>query len=195
VYYQRLVGSFDIRKYLYEKLNFMKNPTLLKFALLVLACAFFSHSAKAQMDGPGATGRAQNVYFEAFGPGLTYSVNYDSRFNNTADGLGGRIGLGYFHQGGDQFFSAPIAINYLLGKDGRFLELGAGITYFNTNTDYPFVYNSNRVTKNGTIGTFNFGYRLQPIGGGLSFRAGLSPVLTSRTFAPYWPYISFGYSF
>jgi hypothetical protein len=170
--------------------------TPIKLSILVLVSILFYHSAKAQTnDFGGPELRSQNVYLEAFGPGLTYSINYDSRFINTADGLGGRIGLGYFHQGGDYLFSAPIALNYLIGRNGRFLELGVGITYYDTDTDYPFVYNSSRIDKSNVIGTFDFGYRLQPEGGGFSFRVGISPVLTSKTFAPYWPYISFGYAF
>ena len=29
--------------------------------------------------------RAQSIYFEILGPGVTYSFNYDTRFQNTLD--------------------------------------------------------------------------------------------------------------
>jgi hypothetical protein len=52
-----------------------------------------------------------------------------------------------------------------------------------------------RSNNNGVLGTLNFGYRYQPVDGGFSFRAGVSPIITSDQFLPYWPYLSFGYSF
>ncbi len=149
---------------------------------------------------------ASNVYFELFGNGIIYSLNYDTRFSKRHDGLGGRVGIGFFAQNGDNFFSAPVVLNYLAGKKGKYFEVGAGISYYSVKTSGSFIFvdnnnpggsynNSNSSSLNGVYGTMTFGYRSQPEDGGFCFRAGVSPIITSNSFAPYWPYFSFGYTF
>jgi hypothetical protein len=135
-------------------------------------------------------------------------VNYDIRLKKQQDGWGGRAGISYYADNNQHVFTIPLVINYLAGKRGKYFEVGAGITYYNANTgdvffdeQYSVDYvNGNMVyyrrsNNNGVLGTLNFGYRYQPVDGGFSFRAGVSPIITSDQFVPYWPYVSFGYSF
>ncbi|MBD1365238.1 hypothetical protein IDJ77_15590 [Mucilaginibacter sp. ZT4R22] len=159
-----------------------------------------------------ANKKAQNVYFEVLGPGAVYSFNYDTRFKNRQDGLGGRAGISYYAESGDRILTIPIVFNYLLGKNGKYFEVGAGATFYHYNSDshsdffgdryydyteYPTDYypQSQRHTENGVYGSLNFGYRYQPIDGGFTFRGGFSPIFSSHQLIPYWPYLSFGYSF
>ena len=182
---------------------------------LITLCSFSANAQKLSktdsLNNVYANKKARSVYFEALGPGAAYSFNYDTRFKNRQDGLGGRAGISYFASSEDKLFTVPIVINYLLGKEGKYFEVGAGATFYNLNSDgyadffgrkdyfylnpdgtYPAAVRS---TETGVYGSLNFGYRYQPVNGGFSFRGGFSPIFSSHEFIPYWPYLSFGYSF
>ena len=154
-------------------------------------------------QAPSADKPGSSVYFELLGNGGFYSVNYDIRFTDRRDGLGGRAGLSYVSEPRDgeesnrNFFSIPVGVNYLAGKNGHFFEAGAGITYYSGNIHLvDNVGDSvNGENTNGIFGNLTFGYRKQPVDGGFSFRAGVSPIITKNSFKPYWPYVSFGYAF
>lgn len=140
--------------------------------------------------------RAQGVYFELFGTGLTYSFNYDTRFQNRQDGLGGRVGVSYYAIDGNSLFTLPVSLNYLLGKNGHYFELGAGATFISGTVDDEgeiFFIGSDKAKT--VTGNLIFGYRKQPVDGGFLFRAGFAPLIAEGNFIPYWPYVSFGYSF
>ncbi|BAU53171.1 hypothetical protein [Mucilaginibacter gotjawali] len=176
----------------------MKNH-LLK-PLFFLIPFFFYHSARAQAvvhskaDSTLNT-RAQNVYIELGGPGLLFSANYDTRFSQHRDGLGGRIGLGFIASGGASVVTVPVQLNYLLGKSDKYFEIGLGATYasFNSGSDFLSL-NTNPVTANTVLGTMTFGYRYQPVDGGFNFRASFNPIFDSSNFVPYFG-LSFGYTF
>ncbi len=134
--------------------------------------------------------KAQAIYFELLGAGLTYSFNYDTRFNQTRDGLGMRVGVSYIgsvEDGG--IFTLPVQLNHLMGKDNKYFELGVGATYATTS---GFLGDGDDST---VIGTMTFGYRLQPDDGGFLFRVSITPVLVEGFFIPYFGGISFGYAF
>ena len=140
--------------------------------------------------------RAQSVYFELLGPAATYSFNYDTRFQNTLNGLGGRIGLGYIAIDGNSVFSVPLMANYLLGKGGKYFEMGLGATYIGFNSSESAAENEVLfINESQVFGTMVFGYRRQPVDGGFLFRAGLSPIFGKGNFIPYYGYIGLGYSF
>lgn len=151
------------------------------FFAFTLALAAF-HFASAQS--------AQSVYFELGGPGIA-SFNYDLRFSGRQGGLGGRIGVGYSKivSDGNAVFFIPIGINYLIGKEKHFFELGAGVTPVIGN-DYP-----DDSVLSETFGHLLFGYRFQPINKGFTFRAFLCPVYGNGIFVPYYVGISGGYKF
>lgn len=168
--------------------------------LLILIFLVLTGSVSAQdsrqlaKSEPGP--RAQSFYFEILGPGAIYSFNYDTRFQNTLNGLGGRIGFGYISADGNGVFSAPVMLNYLLGKEGAYFEMGLGATYISFNSAASAEDNEVLFIDDSTLfGTMVFGYRKQPVDGGFMFRAGLSPVFGHGNFIPYYPYLSLGYTF
>lgn len=151
---------------------------------LILAAVLFCTSFIANAQ----TG-AKSVYVELGGPGLA-AFNFDTRFSNKQDGIGGRIGFGGFSVDGEGAVFVPIGLNYLIGKDQKnYFELGAGVT--------PIfgVSKSSDETFSSTFGHILFGYRLQPKDGGFTFRAFVSPVFGEGFFVPYYGGVSFGYKF
>ena len=168
--------------------------------LFFLLPFFFYHSAKAQSvthskaDSALYT-RAQNVYIELGGPGLLFSANYDTRFSQRRDGIGGRIGLGFIDAGGASVVTLPVQLNYLLGKKDKYFEIGLGATYASFNSGSNFLsFDTTPVTANTVLGTMTFGYRYQPVDGGFNFRASFNPIFDSSNFVPYFG-LSFGYTF
>ncbi|MEP6646252.1 MAG: hypothetical protein ABJC12_04120 [Saprospiraceae bacterium] len=133
---------------------------------------------------------AKSIYFELGGPGLA-SINFDTRFGAKEGGLGGRVGVGGFTVDGAGVIFIPIALNYLLGKDSKnYFEIGAGVTPVLGTGDLGGDGNFS-----GTFGHLNFGYRLQPLDGGFTFRAFITPVFGNGFFIPYYGGVSFGYKF
>ncbi|GGC22139.1 hypothetical protein GCM10011386_12620 [Parapedobacter defluvii] len=180
---------------------------LSKSALLILLLASLSFVGIAQdrkidIYEPGQ--RAQSFFVELGGPGFI-SANYDFRFQHTRNGWGGKAGLGYFSIDNEDYLTLPVQVNYLLGKNGHYFEMGAGASYIRNSYDrYDYQYDEQgwyteyyrgRDVDNQVLGSLTFGYRKQPVDGGFNFRAGLSPILYEGDFIPYLPYISFGYSF
>jgi hypothetical protein len=154
-----------------------------KVLLLVLIVISFSNGF--------AQSAAKSMYVELGGPGLA-SINFDTRFFKKDDGLGGRVGIGYFKVETENFLTVPVALNYLLSKNQRnYFEIGGGITFVR--------YSSGIITNDnvfdGTFGHLNFGYRLQPKEGGFLFRAFITPVFGSGNFIPYYGGVAFGYKF
>jgi len=172
---------------------------------LTIACTFYSGLVSAQqyklqstqdvrMKLPsGDESRAQNVFVEVGGQGLLFTANYDSRFSNRRDGLGGRVGIGYLASDGDNATTIPLSLNYLLGKGKHFFEVGLGATIIATSgNDNSFFFDGN---NSNVIGTMSFSYRVQPVDSGFAFRVGLTPIFNSDFFIPYYGGLSLGYTF
>ncbi|MFT6811034.1 MAG: hypothetical protein ACJA01_004280 [Saprospiraceae bacterium] len=71
------------------------------------------------ISGPNA----QSVFIEGFGFGALYSLKYDLRFASLEkSGAGIRVGSEYY----EDIFIIPIQVNYLIGKKGKFIEVGTG---------------------------------------------------------------------
>jgi hypothetical protein len=166
-----------------------KDYTLL--LMLFIICIFKKVQAQQTVDS--GTGRAQNVFIELGGQGLLVTANYDTRFSNKRNGIGGRVGIGYIASGGDHLTTIPICLNYLLGKGRNFFEVGLGVTYVAASgNDSSILFDEN--TSN-VVGTMSFSYRLQPISSGFSFRAGITPIFNGDFFFPYYAGLSLGYTF
>ena len=126
----------------------------------------------------------QCIYIESSGPGLLVSANYDARFLKGNNGLGYRVGVGFFYLFDDFMFSLPAQINYLIGSKSKYLELGLGITYASKTSIY-----------NGLSTTSLLGFRYQPINGGFNFRIFISPLINKQEFNPLWAGFSLGHTF
>lgn len=134
----------------------------------------------------------QAVYGELYGRGLIFSFNYDRRFQKTLDGLGFSVGAGGIFVGNGGFITVPVSINNLSGSRGHYFESGIGFTY--TNVSFNGFDDADNSGSSTILGTLTFGYRSQPVNGGLNFRAGLNVLAGNGLFIPY-PYVSLGYNF
>ena len=174
------------------------------FALLIVVGLLTTvNQSLAAQEKPVA---GKLFYGELLGPGVVMSINYDSRIkSNERLGLGYRIGVGYgfddlddkivdfmknfdlvdfhtsfffnIHKGVTRtFYSFPVGLNYVFGKPQRAsaFEVGAGVTFL---TRKVSMYNWEMVKPGNVIGSFNFMYRLTPVNGGVSFRAGFTPII------------------
>jgi hypothetical protein len=145
--------------------------------LLALCLLLFAVPALAQEPAPGLT--ARNTFFaELYGNGGRYSLNYDRIFlQRNRFKASFRVGasLQSFRNNiaGDRYLQGalPLELNGLWGRGPHHLELGLGFTpvlqerpVANTRPYLPSYF--------GRIG-----YRYQQPGGGLFFRAGLTPGL------------------
>jgi hypothetical protein len=159
-----------------------------KFKILLILPFFFCIKSQAQS--------AKAVYAEIGGPGIA-SANFDMRFSNKEDGVGGRIGIGGFSlsdefSGHTTIFTVPIGVNYLLGKDGKnYFEIGAGFTYVGGSSKDEF----DSETFSSSFGNLTLGYRLAPTNGGFMFKAQITPVFGRGFFIPYYAGLGFGYKF
>ena len=141
----------------------MKTKTL--FALLILVCLNLNAQVKSN-----------NLYFEAFGNGGLYSLNYERLFT---ENLGGRIGFMYLpsidfiFSSAENLITVPVMLNYLAGENSK-LELGAGIIFVSVD-DVSFWGIKSKKGSSSVAGTAAIGYRYQPKDVGFLFRIGLTP--------------------
>jgi len=161
------------------------NPLIKRFAFAALLLTSFFKPCHAQVA-------AQNVFVEIGGPGLLLSANYDTRLTAQRGGIGIRAGLGYLSVDDVSLLTVPLQLNYLLGQDKQYFEVGLGGTYVNlTASSDNFLFGN---APGQFIGTATFGYRYQPLNSGFSFRANIDPVFDAHNFYPFWFGLSFGYT-
>jgi hypothetical protein len=175
---------------------------LLPFASLIFIALITHEEAAAQGKerGTEVSANASQLYFELGGPGVIYSFNYDGRFGGYENGIGFRIGVGGAYWNGSGYFALPVQLNYLLGTNGKYIEIGAGATYApglnlfgnDENQNLPGYQYTN------TYGTFTIGFRKQPLGRkGFTFRAAFSPIISFTNGGSFLPFagVSWGYRF
>lgn len=138
--------------------------------------------------------QAPQIYAELGGPSVA-GLNFDSRFSKKEGGIGGRIGIGGFAIDGTGLFFLPVGINYLIGKAGtkNYLEVGGNVTYVHATYNGQSVDPNNNISN--TFGTLTLGYRYQPIGSGVTFRASVNPIIAFKggVFWPFYGGFSVGY--
>lgn len=138
--------------------------------------------------------QAPQIYAELGGPSVA-GLNFDSRFSKKEGGIGGRIGIGGFAIDGTGLFFLPVGINYLIGKTGtkNYLEVGANVTYVHATYNNQSVDPDNNISN--TFGTLTLGYRYQPVGSGVTFRASVNPIIAFKegVFWPFYGGFSVGY--
>ena len=100
-----------------------------------------------------------------------------------------------FHKGVTRtFYSIPVGLNYIIGnpKFAYTFEVGAGVTLL---TKKVSVYYWEMKKPGNVIGFVSFMYRITPVYGGMSFRAGFTPMIgTSGDLFPMFA-IGMGYAF
>lgn len=157
-----------------------------------------------------------SIFGELFGASTTFGIHFDSRFNSETN-WGGRLGVGFTESKSQDFFksapertrgwSFPIAVNYLLGKNGHYAEIGIGVSYGLYNCKYhDKVGHEIEESKSGSFGFLDLGYRYQRENG-IVIRIGISPGVALDMYdedgitehgvdraAVVYPYISFGFN-
>ncbi len=129
------------------------------------------------------TRNASNIYGEFFGPGLIYSINYDGRFGKTDRGLGFRIGAGGLYADGEGYYMIPFGLNYLLGGNGNYFELGGGASVGHNNGIFGTGSEFDNISA---LGYMTFGYRRQAFKKrGVVFRGAFNPIFGNDFFIPY----------
>lgn len=153
--------------------------TLLICLLVVAAAAANAQGVEKKM---GTSASASQVYLEVGGSAGIYSLNFDKRFNRQENGLGFRIGAGGAGGQGSGYVAIPAQLNYLLGENGKYLELGAGLTYFNVTGD-DFLFED----VSSTQGNLVIGFRSQPFAKkGLTWRLAFTPFIGEAGFLPFF---------
>lgn len=158
----------------------------------ILSLFIFNLESKAQ-EQDREQGKA--FYVELLGNGISYSMNYDQRFQKRLDGLGFRAGASFLSIGGSSVGTVPFGLNYLLGKNGQYFEMGLGSTFLFGGANTDFAVGDGEALSTYLVGTMNFGYRSEPTDGGFLFRANLTPVFGGFGFYPFYGGVSFGYAF
>ncbi|MDR3235114.1 MAG: hypothetical protein LBT48_00090 [Prevotellaceae bacterium] len=142
------------------------------------------------------------VYMEILGNSPIYSFNYDFRFSTEkGSGWGAHIGAGLLLLTEDDvsLMNFPFGLNYLAGRNGKYLELGVGLTFLSS-SDF---FDDDDVHHN-PLGTLIIAYRYQPVGGGVFFRIGITPLVDLSADRdmffgflvwPFWAGLSIGYAF
>lgn len=156
----------------------MKKILILGF----FAACGLSLNAQGVEKKMGTSASASQLYFEAGGSAVVYSLNFDSRFRKQENGLGFRIGVGGAGSDGSGYFAIPAQLNYLLGENGKYLELGAGATYINVDGD-DFLFDD----ESTAVANVVIGFRSQPFAKkGITWRIAFTPFIGGGLgFQPY----------
>jgi len=160
----------------------------------------------------------KQIYVEWGGPGVVLSANFDARFKlNSRLGLGYKLGVGYGTEKFDDswvrflkmvdilyflkeseferpFYTFPMGLNYAFGNPNKAssFEVGGGVTLLTRRVSLYYY----EMKKPGyMIGFLSFMYRIMPVQGNFSFRAGFTPIIgTSGDLFPMGA-IGIGYTF
>lgn len=157
------------------------------FILSVLSLQVLQ-AQKIEARTPSST--ASQMYFEFGGAGILYSLNYDTRFLRKENGLGGRVGIGIISVDETTFSAIPLGLNYLFGNDGKYFEVGAGISFLS----YKESSDVDLFNGSANTGYLQIGFRNQPNKTGFTWRAIFSPFFGAKYFVPSGG-VSIGYRF
>jgi hypothetical protein len=161
-----------------------------KIFILLAGFLLFAVTSYSQKEEESAK-NASCIYGELGGNSLFFGANYDFRFKGQ-NGLGMRMGLGFFGGTGGGLLSVPVGLNYLVGKKGpSYFEAGFGATYLSYTGDDFF---------DGASGVFvipTVGYRYQPLGKGFTGRVFVGPLIATGEGSGWfmWGGLSAGYKF
>jgi len=111
-----------------QKVKFSFISTVLTFVMVFSLSFEISAQSRSRSSSTSTFTGTKNAFFaEVLGNGLLFSVNYDLRLVNS---FGARIGVGYVGstEGDGGILTVPVMGNFLLGKNRRYFEVGAGIS-------------------------------------------------------------------
>jgi hypothetical protein len=196
---------------------------LTAIAFIAFVLCLFNNDAKAQSARPSKVDSLlhrpnikststdisqQSLFLEVAGPSGITAINYEKRFGANPYSFGLRVGLGLLPVNRNTaingqvtnnsfiFVSVPVGVNYLIGGNQKYLELGVSATYATARLDQVLNFNDNDNQTSVQANTFfnpTIGYRYQPDEGGFQFRIGYAPLFGKANYIGDC-YISFGYS-
>jgi hypothetical protein len=181
-------------------------------ALLLTVAAPAPESAEQAVDPPPAAAAGptdgsertapNNVFFEALGSGLLYSLNYERVLEKLHIGL--RAGASYFtyavssygRSGNLTLVSFPLLASYYFGWRSHHLQLGLGATilYTGATSDSQGTTFDTERSGAGLAASGVVGYRFMPRDGGVTFGVGFTPLIRASKFLP-WGGANVGYAF
>ncbi len=150
---------------------------------------------------PPIAHRSNAVFAEVLGNGLLYSINYERFIWPIPIGL--RAGASFFTyavsdvsgSGNLTLVTFPITASYYWGTLCHKLQLGLGATILYTSASSDSTGTTYGSTGIGVAATAIIGYRYLPVGRGVTFGGGFTPLLrASRGFLP-WGGVDVGYVF
>ncbi len=166
-----------------------KNSLKIIVIVSMLSALYMPASVQSAQDPDGHFAR-NAVYFEALGPGVFYSLNYERRIT---DVLSLRAGFTAWNG----LVGFPLMVNGLLGQDGDYFEIGVGLvpgyTPSSLLSSHSFIIRGK--SDEVLYGTATLGYRYQPRTGGVLFRIGFTPVFARFNAFMLWGGMSVGYAF
>ena len=137
-----------------------------------------------------------NIYAEALGSGLVYTLNYERLLSQS---FGLRVGFGYLPVSAEKkngttvsesATSAPLTLSWFpFGASSSKLEIGAGLSYIDLTKSVRGFPQGSNIGYAGIIG-----YRYEEEDGGFLFRADFTPIILSGGFYA-WGGVSLGYGF
>lgn len=144
-----------------------------------------------------------DIFFEALGSGLLYSLNYERIIDKWNIGL--RAGASYFtyavssynRSGNLTLVSFPVLASYYYGFwRGHHLQFGLGATLLYTGVATDSLGTSFDAERSGVgvAASAVIGYRYMPRDGGVSFGIGFTPLVRASKFLP-WGGANVGYAF
>lgn len=164
-----------------KKINFTLKTIF--SCLIVVVVSQQNISAQGVEREGKTTANASQVYLEAGGSGILYSVNYDGRFKKEENGFGFRIGIGGAGNSGTGYIAIPAQVNYLAGSKGQYLEVGGGITY--VSASISDIFDDSGASDNTVAASFVLGFRKQPFGKkGITWRIAFTPFIAEGGFYP-----------
>ncbi len=163
-----------------------------KHSLVRYKCIFFASLIfvifTANLEAQSLRQARNRVFFEAFGPGIVYSMNYERILNNR---FAVRFGISGWPQSGYQYVLGFGMASIRVGSPVHSLHLGigTGLAWF---SDVDLLEQSNVV---GMYGTASLSYQFQPRSRGFFLRISYTPFFSLEAVAPLWGGISLGWIF
>jgi hypothetical protein len=155
-------------------------------SVLFFVCVFVVTSIAQEEDFTVSIEPARHaLYAEIAGQGILYSLNYEYR---VSDHVSLRAGFSSWDIPDFAFLSHfsytgfPLMVNWLVGSGDSRLEIGAGVVPSHCTVSETETFWGNQIDGETWIvlGTGTFGYRYQPLWGGVIFRAGITPFVSQH---------------
>ena len=137
-----------------------------------------------------------NIYAEALGSGLVYTLNYERLLSQS---FGLRLGFGYLPVSAtktngttvhESATSAPLTLSWFpFGASSSKLEIGAGFSYVDLTKSVRGFPQGSTIGYAGIVG-----YRYEEEDGGFLFRAAFTPIILTGGFYA-WGGVSLGFGF